>query len=149
MLSFISEEYYKDIKGYDIEIINSNLKGCVNKNRIRLIKEHIVFDLEEAYIDFLNNNIAVVFKIKKEEEKLINLYYAYEVVNQNLAKEIYEKYNLKATIIGKVVGKSEKDIFIMCNDGYGIYILDDDENIKKISNSFIDLFTKGIGLDNL
>ncbi len=145
MLDFINKKYYSDIKGYDIEIINLTLKGDINERRVRFIKEHLKFDVEQQYLDFLNDNIAVVFKIN---EKLINLHYAYEAVKQNLAKEIYEQYNLKATIIGQVVSDVEKDIFLMEKDGeYGVYTIYNG-NIKKIGNSFKSVFTDGVGAEN-
>ncbi len=148
MLSFINNDKYKDISGYDIEIINMNLRGNVNKNRIRFIEEHLKFNLEKDYIDFLNNNIAVVFKVDNKEEKLINLYYAYESVKQNLDNEIYEKYSLEATIIGKIVGEVEENIFLMNYNGeYGVYVVN--KEIRKIGDSFRSVFTEGIGTEKL
>ncbi len=146
MLEFINKEHYSEISGYDIEIINLSLKGEVNERRIRFIKDHLDFKLEREYLDFLKNNISVVFKIN---EKIINLHYAYEAVKQNIAKEIYEIYNLKATIIGQVVVNDiEKDIFLMEKEGrYGVYILEECK-IKKIGDSFKSVFTDGIGRKN-
>ncbi len=146
MLNFINKQCYTEINGYDIELINLTLKDDINKRRVRLIKDHLKINIEKEYFEFLNKNISVVFKTNY---KIINLYYAYEAVKQNFDKEIYEKYLLKATIIGQLVDNGEeKDILLMeHNEQYGIYVVYD-KYIKKIGNSFKEVFTDGIGAQN-
>ncbi len=147
LLEFINTEFYKNISGYDIEIINLNLRGEVNTKRIELIKQSLDFELEEEYIKFLNGNIAVVFNVDNDEEKMINLHYAYEVVNQNLTNNIYEDYDLKVTIIGQVI--SDDKVKHICisnqNEKYGVYTLDNNGTFQLIGESFESVFTEGNG----
>lgn len=150
MLSFINTEVFDDISGYDIELINMNLRYDVNDRRIRLLKEHLNFDLEKEYIDFLEKNIAAVFKIHSSE-KLIMLHYAYEALSQNLKNEMYEKFLNNGTIIGKIIDVTEKNICILKNENnesYRICTIDNNYDIIKIGDSFVDIFTNGIGIEN-